>query len=258
MTAKTPSQEPEPSGWGPTSRQVAANLARLRTERGLSTTRLSAVLKALGQPIPPTGITRIEKGQRRVDADDLVALALALGVNVSALLLPPTASGTAEVTGIDHPLEAFRLWAWASGDAQLPLADDPAWDGPTENVPPAEREQRSLRWWQLCKPHRAMARPADWARHREQLNVVLSEAQKAVHGGVSIPVLVDLLEESLFEYAMFETVDGKERVVTRVGDFEFNRMASSDNWRRVPDEEVAEYLQQIEQRRQAREAGTAE
>ncbi|MDX3229400.1 helix-turn-helix transcriptional regulator [Streptomyces sp. ME19-01-6] len=115
MTAKTTGDASKPSGWGPVSQQVAANLARLRKARGLSTTRLSAALKELGQHIPPTGITRIEKGERRVDADDLTALALVLNVSPLALLLPPEWSDEQIQLTSTMSLRARTAWLWAEG-----------------------------------------------------------------------------------------------------------------------------------------------
>ncbi|MEU0098283.1 helix-turn-helix transcriptional regulator [Streptomyces sp. NPDC006267] len=74
--------------------QVRVNLLRLRTVRRLSTTKLSAALRQAGRPIPPTGITRIEKGERRVDVDDLLALAQALEVPYGQLIEPPPPCAT--------------------------------------------------------------------------------------------------------------------------------------------------------------------
>lgn len=71
---------------GSTGETVMETVRAVRERRGLSTTRLAAALKEIGQPIPATGITRIEKGQRRVDVDDLVALAQVLGVRTDYLL----------------------------------------------------------------------------------------------------------------------------------------------------------------------------
>lgn len=128
MTAnETPKQTPEPSkgpGWGPTSRHVAANLRRIRNARGLSTTKLAALLKDAGQPIPATGITRIEKGERRVDVDDLTALAVALGVSPSAFLLPPTDSPeqTVDITG-GGSVPSDTAWAWLDGTRPLHLPE---------------------------------------------------------------------------------------------------------------------------------------
>lgn len=132
MTANEPSEQtPEPSkgpGWGPTSRHLAANLRRIRDARRLSTTKLAAKLKEAGQPIPATGITRIEKGERRVDVDDLTALSAALDVSPSALLLPATDSpeDTVEITG-GGEAPADTAWAWMDGTRPLQLPEDNAY-----------------------------------------------------------------------------------------------------------------------------------
>jgi transcriptional regulator with XRE-family HTH domain len=132
VTAKqNTEQTPEPSkgpGWGPTSRHLAANLRRIRDARRLSTTKLAALLKEAGQPIPATGITRIEKGERRVDVDDLTALAVALDVSPSALLLPPTDSpdDPVEITG-GGQVPSDTAWAWMDGFRPLHLPEDSAY-----------------------------------------------------------------------------------------------------------------------------------
>lgn len=71
---------------GPAGLRLMKNIKRIREGRGMSTTRLAAALEQLGQPIPATGITRIEKGQRRVDVDELIALAEVLDVDPIRLL----------------------------------------------------------------------------------------------------------------------------------------------------------------------------
>jgi transcriptional regulator with XRE-family HTH domain len=98
--------------------QVAENLRRLRSARGLSTSRLSKLLADFGRPIQPTGITKIEKRERKVDVDDLVALAAALRVNPSALLLPPTIAGEIELTGVGV-VPADVAWRWADGEGPI-------------------------------------------------------------------------------------------------------------------------------------------
>lgn len=108
---------------GPTGRTVAANLLRLRKERGLSTTGLAAALKDAGRSIPATGITRIEKGQRRVDVDDLMALAVVLGVNPAALLMPPVPEGTVELTAAGK-VDAQAAWQWAKGIRPLCIPEN--------------------------------------------------------------------------------------------------------------------------------------
>ena len=73
---------------GPTGETVRANITRLRAFRRLGSTELSEKLKDLGKRISPLGLRRIENGARRVDTDDLFALAVALGVAPVTLLIP--------------------------------------------------------------------------------------------------------------------------------------------------------------------------
>jgi transcriptional regulator with XRE-family HTH domain len=71
---------------GETGHLVAANLRRLREEQHVSLHELSVRLAAFGRRILPSGLSKIEQGTRRVDVDDLVALADALGTVPSRLL----------------------------------------------------------------------------------------------------------------------------------------------------------------------------
>jgi transcriptional regulator with XRE-family HTH domain len=99
---------------GATGETVRANITRLRTEQRMAYTDLSAKLKDLDRPIPPLGLRRIENGARRVDADDLFALAVALGVSPVTLLTPNAAAGSERVaaTGVPKGLQAEQLWRW--------------------------------------------------------------------------------------------------------------------------------------------------
>ncbi|WTW96161.1 helix-turn-helix domain-containing protein [Streptomycetaceae bacterium NBC_01309] len=107
---------------GPTGKTVARNLARLRKLRGYTTRQLSAVLEGNGRAIPASGITRMEKAERQVTADELTALAAALSVSPTALLLPVDAepNDTIEVTG-GGEVTAARAWHWAEGKGPLRL-----------------------------------------------------------------------------------------------------------------------------------------
>ncbi|MEU9056875.1 helix-turn-helix transcriptional regulator [Streptomyces sp. NPDC048384] len=75
---------------GPTGARLAANLKALRESLPLTTEQLAVKVTDYGRPMRANTITKIEKGQRRVDVDDPVALALALETRPDALLLPPT------------------------------------------------------------------------------------------------------------------------------------------------------------------------
>lgn len=100
---------------GPTGKTTGRNLATLRKRRGLTTRQLSAALERAGRPIPASGITRMEKGERAVTVDDLVALATVFDVSPAALMLPPEDSGPVHIT----PSKAVPwdvAWRWAHGE----------------------------------------------------------------------------------------------------------------------------------------------
>ncbi|MFB6955472.1 helix-turn-helix domain-containing protein [Streptomyces sp. NPDC056309] len=74
---------------GPAGERVAVNLRQLRIARSMSLSDLSAKLRKLGHPLSTDAISKIENGRvsvpkpksvRRVDVDDLLALAAALAV----------------------------------------------------------------------------------------------------------------------------------------------------------------------------------
>jgi transcriptional regulator with XRE-family HTH domain len=104
----------------PTSERVARNLAALRKARGLSLRDLHVRLRDVGRPILPSGLHKIERGDRRVDVDDLVALAIALDVSPNRLLMPATASGSQVRLAPKVKGKERTLWAWAAGDEALP------------------------------------------------------------------------------------------------------------------------------------------
>jgi 8-oxo-dGTP diphosphatase len=108
---------------GPIGGYVIENLTALRAARRLSYRELADRLEELGRPIPTLGLSRIEKGNRRVDADDLIALAIALRVNPSALLLPRPDTGVGEDVIELTPMvraSARDAWDWADGRNPLP------------------------------------------------------------------------------------------------------------------------------------------
>ncbi|WP_344969966.1 helix-turn-helix domain-containing protein [Salinactinospora qingdaonensis] len=120
------SQGRRPNEIGPTGKQVSANLHRLRTTRGLTVRELARRLTDNhGRSWTPGAVSRVESGQRRVDADDLMALALALNVAPTALLLPPDAEGETQITGAAGPLPSAHVWRWADGQWPLTWSTDP-------------------------------------------------------------------------------------------------------------------------------------
>ncbi len=109
---------------GPTSKRVAENVLKWRKARQMQQKELSAALARLGRPMLPTVISKIERGDRRVDVDDLVSLAAALDVSPSALLFPTTGdAGDALSLTEDLEVTAGAAWEWADGQKPLTRSD---------------------------------------------------------------------------------------------------------------------------------------
>lgn len=117
---------------GPTGRTVAANVKRLRGERGMTLRALSAALREAGRPLSADALNKIENGAedtgpgkggepkpvRRVDVDDLMALAVVLDVPVITLLIPGSIRGSVRLTG-GGEVAGSLAWRWAQGRVPL-------------------------------------------------------------------------------------------------------------------------------------------
>jgi hypothetical protein len=104
------------SDLGPTGEHVARTVRRFREARRLGYAELSRRLAKLGRKIPPLALRRIEAGERRVDVDDLVVLALALDVAPMALLLPSDKDAFAFCRLANgDPLPWQHIWLWGTG-----------------------------------------------------------------------------------------------------------------------------------------------
>ncbi|CAH0274591.1 hypothetical protein SRABI83_03744 [Arthrobacter sp. Bi83] len=101
---------------GPTGEAVARNLKRLRGS--LTLRELQRKLRDVGHEISASGLQKIEAGARRVDVDDLMALAIALGVNPNAVLLPWSSDEPLEVTGAKVG-DLVLMWDWAEGESPI-------------------------------------------------------------------------------------------------------------------------------------------
>jgi transcriptional regulator with XRE-family HTH domain len=105
-----------------TAETVSANVKRLRREQNLGLRGLSNKLAEVGRPLGHSAVDQIEKGTRRVDVDDLVALAVALGVSPITLLMPGMDNQAEMIAapGEKEPVTAGRLWLWMRAEAPLP------------------------------------------------------------------------------------------------------------------------------------------
>lgn len=173
---------------GPTGKTVADNLARLRKVRGYSTRQLAGELERNGRSISASGITRMEKGERVVTADDLVALAAVFGVSPVSLLLPLTTAAEArvEITGAGT-VDALRAWEWGIG--RLPL----------RTTPQHERTQLA--------EHRLYGMP-QWLPDHVRYTV-LGRASGKVQLSAEVQQMIDA-DRARFEQETGETADPEE------------------------------------------------
>ncbi len=103
------------SDLGPTGEHVALKVRTFREARHLGYAALSRRLGELGRKIPPLALRRIEAGERRVDVDDLVALALAFDVAPVALLLPTDRDGFRCLVANGDHYAWQHIWLWGTG-----------------------------------------------------------------------------------------------------------------------------------------------
>lgn len=83
---------------GPVAEGVASRAKSRREELGLSQRGLADRLAAEGRPMQPSAVSKVEAGDRRVDVDDLVALAAALETTTSYLLTGERVPDPSDVT----------------------------------------------------------------------------------------------------------------------------------------------------------------
>jgi transcriptional regulator with XRE-family HTH domain len=117
----------------------------------------------------PSAVTKIEQGTRRVDADDLVALALALGVTPNRLLLPDMETAVSEdERGTELTPGKIVLWreawAWALGEEPLDVGDGRATSAFRRENRPHLPDRQTL-WLFELGPY-ALAVQVDYSQER--------------------------------------------------------------------------------------------
>jgi transcriptional regulator with XRE-family HTH domain len=99
--------------------RIGQNVAALRKARGLTTRALSDRLAELGHRIPQSSLSKIEAGTAGVDAEDLLAIALALGTTPNRLLLSDRVAADSVALTPEVATSGHRAWAWADGVTPL-------------------------------------------------------------------------------------------------------------------------------------------
>ncbi|WP_079624574.1 helix-turn-helix domain-containing protein [Mycobacteroides abscessus] len=111
---------------GPTMETVRHNFVRLLGERKVSMRALAAEMPDGPGRLTHSALSEIARGIRRVDVDELTALAVALGISPITLLMPYDEDGynddnLVQLTGTEAVFGADLL-RWLRGEAPLDLA----------------------------------------------------------------------------------------------------------------------------------------
>jgi transcriptional regulator with XRE-family HTH domain len=105
---------------GPAGAVLMTNIKRIREGLRMTYVDLAERLSAAGRPIPVIGLRRIEKGERRVDVDDLIALAVVLNVAPVDLLVPNDVEADRPYALADETTStAGEVRKWIGGRAPL-------------------------------------------------------------------------------------------------------------------------------------------
>lgn len=149
---------------GPTGSRAAENVTRQRKRLNLTYAALEKRLEDAGHRIPALGLRRIEAKARKIDIDDLLALAYALECTPMFLLAPvaPTESVTAVPDG-EFVWEEIRNWI--AGAVKLTPADIAAhWSSVA-----AESENQLRHWSEKLEKLKADGESSNLTRRYEQL-----------------------------------------------------------------------------------------
>ena len=185
---------------GPVAERVAANVKALRKARGnMTLDELARRLRDLGHPILKSGLSKIETGERRVDVDDLVALAIALQVTPNRLLL--TDGIHDEQIGLTggYSTTDRAAWQWSCADdvhQVMSIFDErdpndfrnPAgrWEGDARQITVLEFKREN-------RPHRppVLLSPAEW-REMKPFEDRITEIRNDVNeAGLNWRALID-------------------------------------------------------------------
>ena len=139
---------------GPAGEVLAANIKRVREARRLGYAEFSRQLTSIGRPIPELGLRRIELGERRIDADDLLALSYVLQVAVVDLMVDKDATSEPYPITAQLEYESGSVREWIRGaDIRLAPISDPesifaspgTWMWPALEQMPSGRRRQVMR-----------------------------------------------------------------------------------------------------------------
>jgi len=144
---------------GPAGGALRENIRRIREAQRLTYVELSDRLSKAGRPIPVLGLRRIERGERRVDVDDLLAIAHVLSAHPVDLLVP-AAAADADPYSVTPEVKTTVATArdWIGGTGFLVTPETPMEFALAIQSMPKERARAASRAWFTPE------RQAEWNR----------------------------------------------------------------------------------------------
>ncbi len=192
-------------GQRPVAARVAANVKMLRSARGLDLADVSETMTALGRPLSLNGVSKVERGKRGIDVDDLVALALALDVSPLRLLLTPGAGEDQVALTAQVNTSERRAWEWATGESCLDVPEVPFIHAgrkvptPPDSRPDLQLGARRARAGTFRAVNRPHAEGGDWTMdqvrpYESDLTTAALAAKAAHEAGVPWPTIHSYLD----------------------------------------------------------------
>jgi transcriptional regulator with XRE-family HTH domain len=172
-----------PQTSGVTGLRLGQTVRALREKHHWDLRELSRRLGEVGNPISLGQLSKLERGERRVDVDDLVALAVAFNTSPNSLLFPgyPTSADEEEPVDLTPVVSEpwNRVWQWAVGAWFLPRLPVP---GPDEEID----------WYETNRPHDPTGsydfNPETFRGHEGALRDVLTAVRQTVRAARNLDI----------------------------------------------------------------------
>ena len=174
---------------GITNTHVAQNIRAARQAIGMDLRTMSDGLQEAGRKLSPSGISKLEAGDRRVDVDDLTVIAYLLRTTPAALLTPPDEQTT--LTGVPEGYEPEEIDRWMRGE--LVLTDEglfnywqQEWVICTDRIHYLETTLAGMTAPDPDDPEKPRANPKTIAAYTERLQTARAREQVIRERGVQI------------------------------------------------------------------------
>lgn len=174
---------------GITNTHVANNIRTARQAIGMDLRTLSDGMAQAGRKLSPSGISKLEAGDRRVDVDDLIVIAYLLRTSPAALLTPPGQATT--LTGVPDDYEPEEIDRWMRGELVLTDEDlfnywQQEWVICTDRIHYLETTLAGMTAPSQDDPEKPQAHPKTIAAYQERLETARARARAIRERGVQL------------------------------------------------------------------------